>query len=311
MANKVEFTYASRDGINKVHAIKWIPEEKPVKAIVQIVHGMIEYIDRYEAFANYLCDNGIMVVGNDHLGHGKTAKTQDDFGYFAEKDGSTILVRDVHRLKKIVEEENPGIPYFILGFSMGSYILRKYLTWYGKGIRGAIIAGSGQPDNSQINRGLRAIKLVKSLRGDRFRSKFLEKQCFGKYNSKITSPKTSHDWLCTDENVVRDYENDEFCNYLFTCEGYEELLKMIKYDGEIEHVKSVPEELPILIISGSEDPVSEYGVKVKTIYDLYLRSGLKYVTYNIYEGMRHEIFNEKDKEKVWKDVLNWVLANCL
>lgn len=310
MVKKEEFTYPSRDGINQIHAVKWIPD-KPIKAILQIVHGMIEYIDRYDEFANYLCDNGIMVVGNDHLGHGKTAKTKEDLGYFAQKDGSTILVRDVHRLKKIIEEENKGIPYFILGFSMGSYVLRKYLTWYGKGIKGAIIAGSGQPDNTHINMGLKAIKVTTALHNDRYRSKTLDKLCFGHYNDKIDTPKTKYDWLSTDENVVAAYSKDELCTFIFTCEGFSELLKMVKYDGELEHVKKVPEDLPIFIISGSDDPVGEYGVKIKTIYDLYLRAGLKYVTYNIYEGMRHEILNETDKMRVWKDVLNWIEASCL
>ena len=148
MVIKKEFTFLSRNGKDNCHAYSWAPENGQIKAILQIVHGMLEYVERYEDFANFLANQGFLVVGADLLGHGKTAASDKDLGYFTEKDSSTILVRDVHRLKKIIQEENPGIPYFIIGHSMGSFIMRKYLAMYCKGIEGAILIGSG--NNSPV-----------------------------------------------------------------------------------------------------------------------------------------------------------------
>ena len=142
MVKKEEFTFDSRDGSTKLHAVRWTPSGKVI-CILQIVHGMAEYVERYEALALYLGEKGILVTGDDHLGHGKSVGERGAYGYFCDQDPATVVVRDVHRLKKITQEEYPGVPYVILGHSMGSFILRNYLFRYGSGIQGAIICGTG------------------------------------------------------------------------------------------------------------------------------------------------------------------------
>ena len=166
---KEEFYYDSRDKKSKVHAIKWEPEGE-IKFILQIVHGMAEHIDRYDEFASYMAKRGVLVVGNDHLGHGKTAMNKESQGYFAKKDGVTILVKDIHRLKKIMEQENIGKPYFLLGHSMGSFLTRVYLTRYGSGIQGGIIVGTGYRSALELMAGKGAVFIMARLRGWNYRS---------------------------------------------------------------------------------------------------------------------------------------------
>ena len=149
MVKKEEFTFDSRDGKSKIHAVRWVPEQRVV-CIVQIIHGMAEYIERYEELAQYLGEKGILVTGDDHLGHGKSVAKDGTYGYFCEQDPATVVVRDVHRLKKMTQEEYPGIPYIILGHSMGSFILRNYLFRYGTGIQGAIVCGTGSQPKALV-----------------------------------------------------------------------------------------------------------------------------------------------------------------
>ena len=138
-----EFSFLSKDGKTNIHAIKWIPDSGEYKAIMQITHGMVEYIERYEDFATFLTAHGYMVVGHDHLGHGQSVVSENDWGYFAPDDPSGVLVEDMNQLRNIIQKENPEVPYFMFGHSMGSYMLRKYLTKYNDNLRGAIICGTG------------------------------------------------------------------------------------------------------------------------------------------------------------------------
>lgn len=183
MVTKSRFTYLSRDGIHKCQAYKWQNDNVPVKGILQIIHGMQEHMERYDEFASFMCDNGFIVVGNDHLGHGLTVLSEE-LGYFAKDNADVIVVRDVHRLKKMTEGEYPGLPYFILGHSMGSFIARKYLTMYGKGIRGAIICGTGTKPAIVTGFG----KILSSISGifskGHNKSGLIDRLSFGGYNKK-------------------------------------------------------------------------------------------------------------------------------
>lgn len=161
---KEEIFFLSRDGKTKIHAVKWIPEGKPI-CILQIVHGMAEYIERYERLASVLTRQGILVTGEDHLGHGKSVGENGIYGYFCAHDPATVVVRDVHRLKKIVQEQYPGVPYLLLGHSMGSFILRNYLSRYGSGIDGAIVMGTGMQPKAVLNAAKAVTKLQKAFLG--------------------------------------------------------------------------------------------------------------------------------------------------
>lgn len=302
-----EFTFDSRDGKTKLHAMRWLPDtEKPV-AIVQIVHGMNEYIRRYDEFATYLAEHGIVAVGEDHLGHGESVAEQETFGYICENDPATVLVRDVHRLKKMTEEKYPGVPYFILGQSMGSFIVRNYITRYGTGITGAMIFGTGTPKQSELATGKLLTGLISKFRGPKYVSRFIDHTTTSNYMSGIENAKTKDDWLCTDEEVVARYSKDPLCSgFTFTVNGFHALFELAQRMQKKENLDKIPKKLPILIVSGTQDPVGGFGAAPKQLYDNYLNLDLTKTVLKLYNGGRHEMLNEKIKETVYEDVRNWI-----
>ena len=307
MISKEEFYFDSRDGEHRIHAIKWVPEaEKPV-CILQIVHGMSEYVDRYDEFAKYLADKGILVVGDDHLGHGKSVTPGEPYGYFCKEDAPTVLVRDEHRLKKIMQEKYPGIPYLILGHSMGSFITRNYLMRYGSGINGALIVGTGMQSKPILlcARALAAIQKV--FCGEKHVSRLVDKVAFGVYNKKIESPKTSFDWLSRNEENVRKYVDDPLCGFIFTVNGFRTLFKLIYNLHDTEKLKQMPSNLPVFFLSGTDDPVGNYGRDVEKVYQSFRGIGMNNVQMKLYPKDRHEILNEVDKEDVYGDIYRWIL----
>lgn len=311
MVKKQEFYFESRDREHKVHAVKWIPEaEKPV-CIVQIVHGMAEYIDRYDEFATYLAGKGILVVGDDHLGHGKSILQGDPYGYFCREDAPTVLVRDEHRLKKMMQEQYPSVPYLILGHSMGSFITRNYLLRYGSGINGAIIVGTGmQPKLTLVcARVLAAVQRV--FCGSKHVSDLLNIAAFGAYNKRIKPYKTNFDWLSRNEENVRRYMEDPLCGFTFTVNGFQTLFQLIWNLHDEKKLQEMPKGLPVLFISGEEDPVGNYGKSVKQVYQSFLRAGMENVQMRLYPEDRHELLNEVDREDVYGDVYRWILQSVV
>ncbi len=306
MAIKKEFTFPSRDGINTCHAYSWEPEDGNIRAVFQIVNGMVEYMARYDDFACFLTGNGFLVVGEDHLGHGRTAATEKDLGYFTERDAETVIVRDVHRLKKITQEAHPGIPYFMMGHSMGSFIFRKYMTMYGKGIDGAIVMGTGVMPSIVTGFGVFLTNVLKIFLGDRYTSKLIYNIAFGKYNSRIENPSTASDWLTRDTEIIDRYTNDEYCTFRFSLNAYRTLFKILNYVCKEKNLRTIPDTLPIYVIAGSEDPVGNYGKGPAAVCEQYRRLGIKDVEFKLYDGFRHEILNEIGREEVYQDIQNWV-----
>lgn len=305
MISKEEFYYNSRDMESKIHAIKWIPEGE-IKAVLQIAHGMVEYIDRYDDFARFMAGQGFLVVGNDHLGHGKSVKTDDDYGYFCKKDADTVVIRDIHRLKKMTQSENPGKPYFLLGHSMGSFFTRKYMTIYGTGVDGILILGTGNKKMSDVSLGLWVANLLSKIKGDRYRSEFIKNLSFKGYNSHFKPNRTENDWLTRDEKIVDAYNAEKMCQFTFTCNAYATLFKILKYINNDFNTDKIPKNLPIYMAAGEEDPVGGYGKEVKMVYDNFKGIGIEDVTLNMYPEDRHEIINEIDRDKVYRDILKWL-----
>lgn len=303
---KEEFYFDSRDNVSKIHAVRWTPDSGNVVAVVQIVHGMAEYVERYEELAKFLTDRNMVVTGEDHLGHGKTVPEGGIQGYFCEQDPATVVVRDVHRLKKMTQELYPGVPYFILGHSMGAFILRNYISRYGTGIDGALVLGSG----FQPGANLFFVKLVLAAemlcKGPKKVSTVLNKMAFGKYNKRLEEPKTAYDWLSRNEENVAAYIADENCGFIFTTNGFKTLFALIAGAHDKENLEKIPKELPLYIASGDMDPVGDYGTGVKKVYQLYEEAGIKDITLQLYPEDRHEILNESDKEKVMADIGEWL-----
>lgn len=306
MVKKDEFTFDSRDGLSKIHAVRWIPEGKVI-CILQIVHGMAEYIERYEEMAQYFAKKGILVTGDDHLGHGKTVQEEGTYGYFCDRDPATVVVRDVHRLKKMTQEDYPGVPYVLLGHSMGSFILRNYLFRYGTGIQGAIICGTGSQPKAlvKISKGLAMLQGL--VFGQKHVAKMIDKLAFGNYNQKITNRRTAFDWLCRDEKVVDAYNEDPLCGFTFTVNGFLTLFTLLDRLNQQENLQQMPKSLPVLFIAGDKDPVGNYGEGVRRAYESFAEAGMERIGIKLYPEDRHELLNELDKYQVYEDLYPWIV----
>lgn len=306
---KEVFNFESRDGKTKIYAVKWIPEGTP-RAILQITHGMCEYIERYEMFAEFLTEHGFLVTGDDHLGHGKTASmNQAQYGYICKNHPDTVMVRDEHRLKKTIQEEYPGIPYFILGHSMGSFIIRNYLCRYGKGIDGAIIMGTGMQPKGLLRVSKVLVAIQKLFLGEDHVSHLIDNIAFSSYNKKIDKPETAFAWLTKDVSIQEKYINDSYCGFTFTVNGFKTLFQLIYNLHNPQYLDNMPRDLSVLFVSGEEDPVGDYGKAVKAVYDSFVQMGMTDTAIKMYKTDRHEILNELDKMTVYDDLLGWLEAH--
>ena len=307
MIKKEDLYFNSRDREHKLHAIRWVPEtEKPV-CILQIVHGMTEYIDRYDEFARYMAERGILVVGDDHLGHGKSVRAGETYGYFCKHDAPTVLVRDEHRLKKLMQKKYADIPYIILGHSMGSFITRNYLFRYGKGIDGVIIMGTGMPPKPVLLTGIALSTIQGLIYGGDHVCKFIDKISFGSYNKRIDMTKEPGNWLSKNEENLMKYAGDPMCSFTFTANGFQTMFRLIYNLHDREKLKKMPPELPVIFLSGEDDPVGDYGKAVKQVYQSFREIGMENVQIKLYPKDRHEILNELDREDVYGDIYRWIL----
>ena len=302
------FTFLSADGRTRVHAVKWTPDNGEYGAILQITHGMVEYIERYLPFAEYLTEKGYMVVGHDHIGHGASVSDTKDWGFFCEKNPSDVLVSDIHQLRTMIQSENEGIPYFILGHSMGSFLLRKYLAFHNENLRGAIIMGTGFIPEGVSKIAMKLTDLAGKIKGIHSSSKLIAGLTFGpSYKSfDLTGADPYNSWLTKDPEIVRKYYADPRCTYKFTINGYRGLFEAVSFSCNPDNVKRIPAKLPIFIVSGKDDPVGDMGDGVMKVYRMFEDGGSLDITYQIYENDRHEILNETDKETVFGDLLAWM-----
>lgn len=301
---KEELYYNSADGITKIYATLWIPDE--IKMVFQIAHGMVEHIERYDDFAKFLNSFGILVLGNDHLGHGNSINSKEDFGYFSEENGNKNVIEDMYSLTKIAKERYKNVPYVFLGHSMGSYLLRQYLCQYGQELDAAIIMGAGDEPLLKLKGGMAIIEKIASKKGWRYRSKIIDKAIFGGFNKKFEPAKTSKDWLSRDENTVNQYILDEKCNFIFTLNAYYNLLYGINKLCDDNYLNNMPKNLPILLIAGEDDPVGNFGKGIHNIFKKYKSIGMQFVEIKLYPNLRHEILNEIEKEVVYNDILQWL-----
>jgi alpha-beta hydrolase superfamily lysophospholipase len=306
MVIKQHMQFLSNDHITFIHGVKWIPEGE-VKAILQISHGMCEYVERYDDFAEYLAEQGILVVGNDHLGHGESVRTQEDRGYFAKENGNSVLVRDIHRLRRMIQEEYPDVPYFLMGHSMGSFLARQYICCYGRGLAGVIIMGTGDMRGSRMKFGMQLCKSMAKVQGWHARSKFMDTMTMGGYRKKFRGTGSGESWQTKDKAMLERYKDDERCNFRFTLNGYYNLyLSIYKLDQE-KYLQKMPKKIPVLFVSGGDDPVGDGGKGVLRVYKRFKKLGMRHVKCRIYPGDRHNILFETDRDKVYKDLYTWML----
>lgn len=299
------FQIPSTDGVHELHVAVWEPVTE-VKAVLQISHGMIEFIERYDGFAQYLNQRGILVVGNDHLGHGQTAGCDEDLGYFCPKDMSKTVVNDLHKVTLAMKQKYPGVPYFLLGHSMGSFMARRYIMTYGKELNGAVICGTGCQPGAVLVVAKVLSNMIRFIKSDRYRSALIKKISFGAYNRKIKPLRTENDWLTKDTEIVDWYNANKYCTFNFTVNGYRGLFDVLTFIQTKKNVKKIPSRLPLFFIAGGQDPVGNYGKGVKKVYEYYKKLGVRDISCKIYKDDRHEILNELDKLTVYEDVAKWL-----
>lgn len=300
--------YLSKDGKTNIHAVKWLPNGNP-RGVVQIIHGMTEYAERYAPFAEYLASNGYIVCAEDHAGHGKTAKKLDDLGWFNDELSLDIVISDIRTLTEIVSAEAVGLPYFIMGHSMGSFFCRKYISQYGDNLAGAIIMGTGFKGSALMNTALLMTRLNAAFKGWRNRSKFIKSLALGPYNKKFKSENNPRSWLSLDRENTDRYGADPLCNYSFTDNGYYILFSSIKSACSKKTIEAVPKDLPVYFVAGSNDPVGDYGKGVTKAYEKFKKAGVKNVDITFYKNARHEILNDFCQAQVRADLLKFLTQN--
>ena len=296
-----DFYYGSK-GAGTIHGCRWTPEQPPV-AVVQIIHGIAEYVERYDDFARYLNRLGFLVVAEDHMGHGKSINGEGIQGYF--HGGWFTAVEDSYQLLQDTRKEFPDLPYVLFGHSMGSFMARTILEKYpDSGISAAVICGTGWQPKAVLNTGIGVCRMVCKQQGEKKPSKILEKLVFSNYNKKVEHPRTSYDWLTRDSGIVDRYLADPFCGFTPTGGLMRELLTGIRY--EQENLSAMKKDLPVLFIAGGDDPVGNYGKGVLRSAEAFRKAGMLDVSCKIYPLGRHEILNEINWEEVYQDISSWL-----
>jgi alpha-beta hydrolase superfamily lysophospholipase len=300
---KTTGTYPSSDKEHQISYNIYTPDIPPV-AVLQISHGMCEHIERYEEFAEYLTGHGIVVCGNDHLGHGSAVP--EDRGFFGSSGGAGHLVDDIEELRVIMRRRYRSLPYILLGHSMGSFIVRAYIVKYKDTIDGVILSGTSGGD-PRLKFGLFLTNILIKLRGERYRSRFVKRLQTANNNMRFKDENDSASWLTKDKEKRRIYNDDERCNFIFTLRGYNDLFRLLADVTSDQWALSVPKGLPVFIISGADDPIGDYGKGVQEVCDRLQDAEIYDLTMKLYPDCRHEILNETERGKVFGDIYDWIM----
>ena len=304
MGESRTFYYPSSDGVHTVHALEWLPQDRP-RAVVQIVHGIAEYIGRYGHVARFLSERGVLVCGEDHLGHGETA-SDGIYGYFGPKDGWDHVSRDVRRLRELQGEKYPGVPYVMLGHSMGSFLTRTYLIRWPGTVDGAVLSGTGQEPAQLVAFGKAMAGALCRLRGDTYVSPLVTAMSLGAYNRKFKPNRTPADWISRDEAVVDAYRKDPLCTFVPTVGMFRDMMGGLQFIAGKENLARMEKETPVYFLSGDHDPVGGMGEGVKRVVGMFREAGCRDVTLKLYPDGRHEMFNELNRREVMEDLMAWL-----
>lgn len=300
---RTEFTIPS-NGIGNLHCCRWTPEGE-AKAVVQIVHGIAEYIERYDDFANYLNSLGYVVVAEDHMGHGQSVGEKGTQGYF--EGGWFTAVSDSYSLLRKTKEEYPGIPYILFGHSMGSFMTRTILQVYpDSGITAAVICGTGWRPLAMLPAAIGICAMACKKVGEKNPSETLQNMVFGGYNKRVEHPRTEYDWLTRDAKEVDAYIAHPSCGFMATTGLLRDLLTGIQFIERKENLAKMKKDLPVLFIAGGDDPVGAYGKGVLRAVEEFRKAGMKDVEKRIFPLGRHEILNEINRQEIYEFTSNWM-----
>lgn len=295
-----------------IQCYKW-DNVNNIKGIVQIIHGAREHAKRYDHLANYLNSKGYIVFSNDILGHGKT-RNGENYVYFSEKDGYKDVVDFVIQLKKHIQIEYPNHKISIYGHSMGSFITRYVISKFPNEYQMAIISGSTLQPTLLVKSGKIIANLLKHIQGEKKVSNLLHQLTFGN-NIDLTRKKyhiiEDYEWLTTDLELVKKIKNDKLMDPKFSNSAQVDLVNWLDYVSNKKHIKSMNKDMPIIFISGYEDPLSFEGKAIKSLVKMYEENGMNNVSCTIFDGMRHEVHNEINKEKVYQVMTTFLDKNSV
>ena len=303
MIQTFEFSYPSSDGVHVIHAREWVPEGTP-RGVVQIVHGVAEHIGRYDPVARFLAAHGYVVCGEDHLGHGLTAGGR--FGCFGPKNGWDRVIRDVRRLRELEGEKHPGLPYVILGHSMGSFLARTYLIRWPGTVDAAVLSGTGQESAAAVAGGKALAGFLCRTRGPEYVSRLVNDLSLGAYNKAFKPNRTPSDWLSRDEAMVDLALSDPLCNFMPTVSMFRDMMGGLRFIADRGNLARMNRDTPVYFLSGDSDPVGSMGAGVRKVEGMFRSAGCKDVTVKLYPGGRHEMFNEINRQEVFDDLLAWI-----
>ena len=300
---RTDIWYDSK-GAGKIHACRWTPEGEP-RAVLQIVHGIAEFVERYDDFANFLTEHGFVVVAEDHMGHGQSINGEGIQGYF--HGGWFTAIEDTMQLMRDTKEAYPGVPYILFGHSMGSFMARTILCKYpDSGIRAAIICGTGWQPALALPALIKVVERICKKTGETNPNEKLQNLVFGSYNSKVEHPRTPYDWLTRDAKIVDAYIAHPLCGFTASCGLLREMMKGIYFIEQKGNLAAMRKDLPVFFIAGGDDPVGSYGKGIHQSAEAFQTAGMKDVSVRIYPLCRHEILNEINREEVYEDVLAWI-----
>lgn len=278
----------------------WRPKGE-IRGILQLVHGMAEHIARYDGLAAFLAEEGFLTVGHNHLGHGEEAARQ---GFFAGKNGWDTLLTDMHKVREDTQKEHPGVPYFLLGHSMGSFLVRCSLQSRGAGLKGVILSGTGAFSSLEVRMGQALSRSLMLLGLGSRPARIVDTLAFSANNKPFAPAKTPFDWLSRDAAQVKAYVDDPLCGFVFTAKGYHDLFTGLNRLTRPEGAQDAA--LPMLFLSGERDPVGKNGAGMKKVVEKYESAGMKHITVRLYMGARHEVLNETNRQEVFSDLAAWL-----
>ena len=306
--NFENFEFKSKDG-TKIVGYKWIPKNGKLKGVVQISHGMAEHAARYDEFANVLGKVGYVVYSSDHRGHGKTAGSLNNVGYFADENGWDLVVDDLYAVTKIAKSAYPNLPLFFFAHSMGELFGRDFISIHHKDLKGVILSATGGDPGllgiiSRIVGGF-ITKSEAKKKGKKFPSK-LNQMSFGNFNNAFKPNRTDFDWLSRDEKEVDKYIADPYCGFICSTGHFIDLLKGIELINSTENINKIPKDLPIYFFAGDLDPVGNNSKTVTKVFNAYKKAGIKDLELKFYKNARHETLNEINRKEVFADVISWL-----
>ena len=307
MVTREEFYVDSSDGIHMIHGYRWYDPQKKIRGVLQMVHGMLEYIERYEELAERMACEGYFVVGHDHLGHGESVKDAEELGYVG-KYGAVLWLRDIELIRRMAVSFAPKVPYILLGHGMGSYLVRRYLVYHGSKVDAVVLLGTGHQPRAAVKAGLLITYISMLQKGPKGRSALLNQMTCAGFAKRYPDNANTGSWMSRDPNVLTDALQDKKRNFSFSLNAFEALFHTVEETVDPKRAAKMPKELPILILSGDEDPVGGNGKGVRRFREMLGRIGMKKVTCILYPKNRHELIHDLDKEQVFTDIRRWCNA---